>query len=154
MTSSSPPAVPSKPTLWEWLVWTIPKSANEPQPFQTHREVSECEWVTMCLELSVIRNIRPSTPWCTISTGTHSFPASSGSLWITVKFWQVCCVSLCESISDSWLTLFTSLLSAHLLGSVKCLNSLAVDSAFSEFQHCLRKTVSVQFIRSTQLKLI
>lgn len=31
--------------------------------------------VTRCLELSVSRNIRPSTPRCTQSTGTASFPA-------------------------------------------------------------------------------
>lgn len=43
---------------------------------------TECVWVTMCLELSVIRNIRPSTPCCTMSTETPSFPASSGSISI------------------------------------------------------------------------
>lgn len=33
--------------------------------------------VTKCLELSVIRNISPSTPCWTMSTGTDSFPAGS-----------------------------------------------------------------------------
>lgn len=38
--------------------------------------IRQFESVTMCLELSVIRNIRPSMPCCTDSTGTPSFPAN------------------------------------------------------------------------------
>lgn len=52
-------------------------------------------------------------------------------------------MSLCERMSDSCLTLSTSLLSFHLLGLIKCLNLLSVDSVFLEFQHCLRKPVRV-----------
>lgn len=47
----------------------------------------------MCLELSVIRNIRPSMPCCTDSTGTPSFPANINHEFRTFNVETECSVS-------------------------------------------------------------